>query len=243
MTKIIIISDKRGVILKNKKKIRNGVLIFVVIIFLIIGVLVISSRTMDYTLRREISNIEKLDITKDKYDNKVKTLGGYGEVEKTIKSFYYENSNLLQEVLRIREEEKFVKVLSFDNYSNDGPLFETSLKYLNEKRTICENNLTTLIKNYDSNNITNMLKAKGSFEKKLYTELMLNNSKMTEFENMRKYLDELKADVFNSFDVSINVLSFLVSNKDSWNLENGEIRFQTRELFDKYSTMINSLKK
>ena len=120
--------------MSNKKKFFLVFLFILLDMFLLIGYLVIRDATMLNDLKKEVRSLSKLDITKDRYNKSIKTSGDYAVVEKSIKTYLDDYAVLLQDVLSVVKDPKLVKILSYDNYSKDGPEFTESLKYLEDTK-------------------------------------------------------------------------------------------------------------
>lgn len=223
-------------------------LIFIFILldmFLLIGYLVIRDATMLNDLKKEVKSLSKLDITKDRYNKSIKTRGNYGVVEKSIKSYLDDYAVLLQDVLSIMSDPELTKILSYDNYKEDGPEFTKSLKYLNDTKKDFNNNIDTLISNLDEDYVKNYINDKidDKYYRDLYIELMWTNERKESFNETKELLDGTKVKVNNILDTSIEVLTFLKNNKDSWILEDNEIKFKTSEQYNQYNNLISKIKK
>ena len=55
----------------------------------------------------------------------------------------------------------------------------------------------------------------------------------------KSLLERTKNKVNLVLDTSLEVLNFLVQQKDSWKLEEGEIRFKTNDLYNQYMNYIH----
>ena len=120
--------------MNNKKKF---FIIFILILldaFLLVGYLVIRDKTNLNDLKKEINEVNKLDVTKDSYNRRIKTSGDYALVEKTIKNYLNDYSKGVQEVKSTMKDSKLTKILSYDNYTSDGFEFVESFKYLNTEK-------------------------------------------------------------------------------------------------------------
>ena len=62
-----------------------------------------------------------------------------------------------------------------------------------------------------------------------------------QFENNRIFLKELRDKYNNIYDTSLEVLNFLSLYKDSWKLENGEIKFINNDLLNYYNNLISKI--
>ena len=231
--------------MKNKHSLLQIISFCLLIIFLIIGFVVINNSVMDATLRKEIMSLKKLDVSKDRYNKSLKTIGKYRVVEDTIKSYLDEFSSLVQDINGMINDEKLKKILSYDNYSSDGPEFKNSLSYIEESKKTFNEKIDKLILLINQDNVASEIKKKTKNKEtiKLYNELMNEVFISNEMFNNSTYYNELKTSINNTYDVSSSVLNYLISIKDLWVLEEGEIRFQTRDLYDQYMLLISSLNK
>lgn len=208
--------------------------------FLIIGFLVVRDATMLNTLKKEVLELNKLDVTTDRFNSEIVSSGDYAVVEKAIKEYLDEYAVLLQEVLLIVDDSKLTTILSYDNYVKDGPEFTESLNYLNTTKERFNKNIDILVNNLEEDNIKGFINNKidDPYYIDLYIELMLNEDMKDSFEETKKLLVKTKSKVSNVIDVSNEVLQFLVLNKEDWVVEDGEIKFRTDELFNHYNSLI-----
>ncbi len=216
---------------------RKFLLIFCFIIldmFLLIGFLVIRDATLLNNLKKEVRELTKLDITKDRYNKKIKCRGNYAIVEKAIKEYMDDYAVNLQDVLSVIKDPNLTKILSYENYSTDGPDFKKSLDYLKVTKKDFNDKIDLLIKNSEEDEIANYINQKinDSYYIDLYKELMLTDEMISDFNETRVLLEKTKVRVNNVFDVSTEVLKFLVAHKDSWSVEDGEIKFLTKDLYN-----------
>lgn len=209
-------------------------------VFLIIGFLVIRDATFLNDLRKEVNTLSKLDVTKDRYNRKIKSRGNYAIVEKAIKEYLDNYAVNLQEVLEITNDEQLTTLLSYDNYSSDGPEFKKSLEYITVTRNDFNKKMDRLIDNLDEEKIASYIQkwTTDSYYVNLYQELMLDNTMRDDFNRTKDLLVKKKTTVNNILNVSEEVLKFLVLNKDSWTVEGGEIKFLTADLYGTYNSLI-----
>ena len=180
----------------------------------------------------------------DSFSNDIVTIGGYAKIEGAIKNYLFDYSSLLKDTMKIVGDNRLKKILSYDNYLEDGPSFTKSIKYLNDNKKSFNKNIDTLISQSSKKSIINNIKDKiyFSYYKDIYNELFVNEHFIKEFNDMKSLLEASKTNMNNIFDTSLEVLNFLSSEKDNWVLEDGEIKFQTKELYEKYMSYINKIK-
>lgn len=211
--------------------------------FLLIGFLVIRDATLLNSLRKEVNELTKLDIAKDRYNRKIKSKGSYAIVEKAIKEYLDDYAVNLQEVLLVVQDPDLKNILSYDNYKSDGPSFKKSLSYLETTKKEFNGKVDVLLENIEEDKIANYINQKISdpYYIDLYQELILSENMVNDFNETRSLLEKTKVRVNNALDVSTEVLNFLVSQQKSWSIENGEIKFLTMDLYNYYNSLIGKL--
>lgn len=122
-----------------KKIVKWIILIIIVLIVIGIGILLVKDLKQEDTLREEIlafdnlTREEKIDLEKiDEKIRKIKTTGDYGVVEKAVKEYWGDIINTSIDLTNILNDEKIEKVLTAENYKEDGPDFIETKKYLQE---------------------------------------------------------------------------------------------------------------
>lgn len=227
------------------RKIFFFVFCFIILdIFLLLGFLFLRDATSENRLRKEVESLSKLDITKDRYNTKIKSSGKYKVVEEAIKEYLDSYAVGLQEVSKVLSDSTLTKVLSYDNYASDGPEFTKSREYLNTTKEKFDKTIDELISKSDKETIANFIYDKTDDPEliKLYQELMLDDSILEELNSNKELLINTKVKVQNIIDTSLEVLNFLNTYSDSWVAEEGEIKFQNKELYNYYTNLIDKVK-
>ena len=230
--------------MSNKKKFFIIFLFILLDTFLLIGYLVIRDKTNLADLEKEVKEINKLDIIKDNYNRRIKTSGNYALVERTIKNYLNDYSKGIQKVKKTMSDSKLTKILSFDNYTSDGFEFVESFKYLNSEKESFNKEIDSLIEKSNKKNIEKYInkRIKDNYYNNLCTELMITDERMKSFEETKKTLEEIKSKVNKVIDTSTEVLNLLKDNKDDCVLEDGQIKFKSKAVYDKYNELINKIK-
>lgn len=230
--------------MSNKKKFFIIFLFILLDTFLLIGYLVIRDKTNLADLEKEVKEINKLDITKDNYNRRIKTSGNYALVERTIKNYLNDYSKGIQKVKNTMSDSKLTKILSFDNYTSDGFEFVESFKYLNSEKESFNKEIDSLIEKSNKKNIEKYInkRIKDNYYNNLCTELMITDERMKSLEETKKTLEEIKSKVNKVIDTSTEVLNLLKDNKDDCVLEDGQIKFKSKAVYDKYNELINKIK-
>lgn len=211
--------------------------------FLIIGFLVVRDATMANTLKEEAKTISKLDITKNRYNLKVRTRGNYGIVEKSVKTYLDDYAISLQKMLSIMGDSKLTQLFSYNNYVKDGPEFKESLTYLQAAKEEFNSQIDQLLVNSEEDVIRAYGKEKisNTHYYDLYVDMILSDSMKKQFSDAKFFLSQIKVEANEVFEVSGELLNFLIVNKDFWKLEEGEIRFQTEALYNQYNMYVSKL--
>ena len=211
--------------------------------FMLVSFLVIRDATMENELKNEMEYLSKLDITKDRYNKKTVTRGKYAVVEKSIKKYLDDYHLELQEVLKIINDKELTTILSYDNYSTDGPEFTKSLEYLNTSKETFNKKVDDLINKFGDEEIKNNIykSTKEEYYVNLYDNLMLSSNMRSNYNSTIELLKSTKSRMNNVYDTSIEVLNFLVLYKDDWVVEDGEIKFKTQDLYNYYNELISKV--
>ena len=208
---------------------------------LLVGFFVVRDAAMLNVLKKEVSSLSELDMTKDRYNTKIKTRGSYQKIEKEMKSYLDHDAVLLQDSMKIVKDSKLTSILSYENYEKDGPEFQDSLSYLNQTKKEFDQNMDTVISDLEEEAISKYASRKfnNKESRDLFIEFM--DSMKNDFVDNKELFHQNKDRIDHILDVSIQVLNFLVANKEDWVLEEGEIRFRTDALYNQYMEYINSL--
>lgn len=230
--------------MSNKKKFFIIFLFIILDAFLLVGYLVIRDKTNLTSLKKEVKELEKLDVTKDNFDRRIKTSGDYALVEKTIKNYLKDYSKGVKEVKETMNDSKLTKILSYDNYSSDGYEFTESFKYLTSKKEEFNKEIDSLIEKSSEEYINKYIdkKIKDKYYNKLGKELMITDKRMSNLSETKKTLEDIKTKVNKIIDTSNEVLVLIRDNKDNCVLEDGQIKFKSKAVFDKYNELINKIK-
>ena len=208
---------------------------------LLVGFFVVRDAAMLNVLKKEVTSLSELDMTKDRYNTKIKTRGSYQKIEKEMKSYLDHDAVLLQDSMKIVKDSKLTSILSYENYEKDGPEFQDSLSYLNQTKKEFDQNMDTVISDLEEEAISKYASRKfnNKESRDLFIEFM--DSMKNDFVDNKELFHQNKDRIDHILDVSIQVLNFLVANKEDWVLEEGEIRFRTDALYNQYMEYINSL--
>lgn len=227
----------------NKKKFFIVFCIILLDIFLIIGFLVIRDSVSFNSLKNEVNELSKLDITKDRYNRKIKSSGDYAKVESAIKDFLDNYAVEIQNLSKMMNDEKLSSILSYDNYVADGPGFSNSIEYLDNSKKQYNEKIDQLIANLDDENIDNYIYTKmdDKYYISLYQELMHETDISKTLSDTKKLLEDSKVKMNNIYDTCLETLNYLKLYQDKWKLEDGEIKFQDDVMLNYYSSLISKV--
>ncbi|MCI8345648.1 MAG: hypothetical protein HFJ42_06835 [Clostridia bacterium] len=227
-----------------KKKIILVAIIIVLAIVGVVGYMLASSLMQEITLRKEADAIGKLDITKDSIDMEIKTKGDYGVVEKTMKEYMNTYGTTCKELMDILQDDQMGKILTAENYKNDGKEFIKTKEYITKTKTDFNEKINKLIEMSSEEKMMEVVKEKQLEESyvELYKEIMLGNEIKEDLQEVVSELEEASKAINNRLEVEEKIINLLVENKNKWNVnDNGEIEFETQKLVDEYNNLISSL--
>lgn len=210
---------------------------------IIILFLNIRSSTMLNVLKKEENELLSLNMTVDRYQRKIQSRGKYGVVEKAIKEYLDDYAVSLQSVLSEMDNPSLKSVLSYDNYSKDGPLFINSLTSLKEgKKDFNERVESLLEKTSDESIKKNIIKViKDDYYIRLYDDFMFSDKMKDNFTKNKELIINVQEKVNIAYDTSTDILNFLAQNNGAWKIEDGQIKFVNNDLYNQYNSYIAKL--
>ena len=182
-----------------------------------------------------------IEVLNQKTSNIV-TSGKYANVEKAAKNYAHDLFNKAYEIRAVLEDEKLAQMLTAKNYSEDGPEFEESKKYISETKQKLEQGKTEMIAFLEESNINSYIDAQTSdgYSKELYRQLLSEDINMSEKEknDFEKSIDK----VISMLEIEEEVINFLVENKGKWSVEGEQILFNSNTLVVKYNGFLTRLR-
>ena len=191
-------------------------------------------------MMQDVETVDLVDIDK-KFTSTV-TMGDYQIVEKAIKQYFKDTVDYSIEIKELIDEEKIEKILTAENYKNDGPDFVETTKYINEAKAKIEEAKKFFTEILTDEKIMSYIDGKTDDEYyiELYKELALGDEAETmqeDEESINLALDEL-IEILNKEE---NVINMLKENKGNWEMQGDNIMFETDELIDEYNSLISEL--
>lgn len=211
--------------------------------FFVVGFLVIRDSIAFNSLKSEVNYLSTLDITKDRFNTKIKSSGDYASVESAIKEYLDNYALEIRDISEMVTDSNVESMLSYDNYQKDGPYFKKSILYLNDTKSDFNKKIDLLISNLDDEYINNYIynKTKDEFYVSIYKELMFDTSIRDVLLSTKKLLEETKVKMNNIYDTCLDTLNFLSTYNEEWKLEENEIRFANDELLNYYNSLIKNI--
>lgn len=225
---------------------RKFFLIFCFIIIdvsLLIGFLVIRDATSFNELKREVNELTKLDVSKDRYNRKIKSSGEYAVVEKAIKEYLDDYAIEIKNISKITDDSRLKTILSYDNYSKDGPKFNESIKYLEDSKKTVNKKIDRLLEKQDKDKMNEFIRSKTQDEYyiSMFDELM-NTPAMKEYlKDINGSLKSKRDKMNNIYDSSLDILNYLSIYSNDWQLEDGEIKFKSDSMYNYYTGLVSKV--
>lgn len=230
-----------------KKKILIVLLIIIVIALIGVGYFVFTDMMQEDKLKTELSELQQLvntenidmDAINSRLDRTV-TTGDYAVVENAFKSYLRDNFDNSIQIAEILNDEKITTLLTVENYESDGKDFTESKEYItNTIETLedCKNKYTEF---FTEDKAMSYINSKGldSYYTDLYrNELMGDMDLASQDTTVQDSIDE----VISILNTSEEVLNLLSENQDAWEIEGGNIVFNSDSLSNQYDSLINSL--
>ena len=196
-------------------------------------------------LKKEVNELTLLDPSKDRYNRPIVSRGRYRVVEQAIKDYFDSYAVELQDLTKVAQTEELSSLLSFDNYQNDGPDFSQSIDFLIKFQDDYSKRVDSLLKKLEEDNIKKNIDSytNSNYCKHLYNELLFQDDVFDDLLSTKELLLNSRNSMNQFYQVHINLFNFLKDNKDSWILEDGNIKFANNDLFNLYNNYLNQLKK
>lgn len=230
-----------------KKKV---LIIIGIIVLLIIGVFayyIISDLGQEEKLKTELNELSEMlnaeNIDTDKINekfNQTVTKGDYAKVEKSFKSYLKDNFDNAIKIAELLEDEKLTKILTADNYKEDGKDFVETKKYITTTREALKKCKNEYAKSVTEEKAMSYINGKelDDYYIDLYKQEYIGD---IETENNDKTVENAIDDVIELLNVSEEIINLLTENQNSWQIEGENIVFSNNNLSEKYNQLINKL--
>lgn len=190
----------------------------------------------------ELTESENFDMAAlNEKTGTIVTNGKYATVEKAAKSYASDLFGTAFKIKTLMEDERLVKLLTAENYQEDGPEFVETKKYISETKQKLEDSKKEMLSYLEENKINSYIEAETTEEYyvNLYKELVTQDIEISDTE--RNELESSINMVVSLLDTAEEVIDFLIANKGKWEVQGGQIAFATNQLVETYNGFLEKL--
>lgn len=237
-----------------KKGLKIGIIVGIIVLIVVIaGGYFVYNFYNDVTQKNKImetfTEIEALTKSEDfnmealnEKTNNIVTTGKYAKVEKAAKNYAHDLFSKAFEIKDLLEDEKMAQILTASNYSEDGPEFIESKKYIAETKQKLQDGKSEMVSFLDEEKIRSYIESEttDSYAKELYEQLLAEDINMSEAE--RKELEESIDKVISMLEIEEEVLNFLNENNGKWEVQGEQVLFDSNSLVIEYNSFLNKLR-
>lgn len=235
-----------------KKGVIIGIIIGVIVLVAIaggVGYLFFNDTMQKAKIVETFSELEKItasgefdmDAINENTSNIVSS-GKYANVERAAKNYAHDLFSTAFELKALLEDEKMAQLLTASNYSEDGPEFVESKKYVSETKQTLEEGKEKLVGFLEESKINSYIEAEtdDAYCKELYRQLLADDIEMSETE--KKQFEDSIDNVVDMLDIVDEVFDFLIENNGKWEVEGEQVLFNSNSLVIKYNSFLTKLR-
>lgn len=232
----------------NKKS--TGVVIAVIVLVLVICAVV--GGVFGYNLVQkgllvnEVNElVSKKNLSKDTINvDDIKTSGNYAQVEKAIKTYLNDYGTEIQKMIKIASDERMSKLLSTENYKNDGPEFTETLAFIDETTTSLNETSEKAMRLMEKEEMNKYIESYNLSEKynELFKTLMLDADTEKELQTAKTELQESLDALNKNLEIAKETINFLKEHKNDWHISGSMVMFNNQSLVNEYNALIKKLK-
>lgn len=189
---------------------------------------------------KKLTNAENLDAEKIKemLTRKIST-GEYLKVEEALKEYLTARFQNIRKISQILNDEKLERILTIDNYKNDGPEFVTTKEYIENTKKELQEQKNRYKELFAEETIMSYINNKNldSYYVKFYKQELIGNPEESKDNTVEHNIDGIIT-ILDSYN---SVIDFLVTNKNSWKIEGENIVFANEELSNKFLEIVNNM--
>ncbi len=233
-----------------KKGVKIAIIVGVIVLIVALagGYFFMNDVAQKAKMLEEFAQIEQLTESQDfnmealnEKTSNIVTTGKYAAVERAAKKYA---SDLFQTAFNIKtymEDEKLVKLLTAENYKNDGPEFVETKKYISETKQKLEEDKKQMLSYLEESKINSYIEAETTEEYyvNLYKELAAQDIEISEEE--KNEFEKSINSVISLLDTANEVVDFLIANKGKWQIQGNQIAFATNQLVETYNGFLAKL--
>ena len=221
-----------------------------VLLVLIVGVIVyfvVSDLNQEEKLKNELEEINRLvdseSINMNEINEKLERIvtdGDYAVVERAFKDYLKDNFDNVMEITSLLNDERITKLLTVENYKNDGKEFLETKSYILSTREQLRNCKDKYIEFFTEDKIMSYINDKGldSYYIDLYKDEFVGDIENDDSDQIVEgAIDEL----ILLLDRTELVINFLSSNQDDWQIENDHIVFSSDSLSNEYDSLLEQV--
>ena len=227
-----------------RRKLCYSFIFIILILVIVFGYFFVNRRVQEDKLFTDVSQITKINYI-EKYRFPTSSVSGqYLEVEDYIEKFLKSFSKQASKVISYGEDSKLEKLLSVDNYSEDGPEFLDSIAYIEERESDFQQDMNQLLLYFDKSYVRNYISDcnLSSYYKKLFNQAMFHEGIYNQLFSLKEDFLDSSSYIEQIYEGSLDVLDFLRSHSSDWKIEGDEIQFSTEELVNQYQDLVSKIK-
>ena len=190
-------------------------------------------------LSKEIEKVEKLlkkDELTEKTLNKTITKYDYAKVEKAYKTYLKDYIKVHKSITSFYETLNIENIMTIDNMKKDGKDFVETQKilrsYINQLEKL-QKEYQTIITKKDLTKYIDMNMEKYYIN---YSKELINSVTITKEE--QEWIVSMKESK-NSITNTIKIFEYLANNKDSWEIKDDNVVFNSQEKLDEYNELLS----
>lgn len=189
---------------------------------------------------KKLTNAENLDAEKinEMLTRKIST-GEYLKVEEALKEYLTARFQNITKISQILNDEKLEKILTIDNYKNDGPEFVTTKEYIENTKKELQEQKNRYKELFAEETIMSYINNKNldSYYVDFYKQELIGNLEKSKDNTVEHNIDG----IITILDNYNSIIDFLITNKNSWKIEGENIIFTTEDLSNKFLELINDM--
>ncbi len=225
---------------------KKKIIISIIVILLLIGVGCIAFHINQVgILTEELNEIslvmesEEPDFSKiDEKLNTTKTKWEYAKIENGVKEYFRGFIGELKKLDEISKEEKLSKILSAENFKEDGPNFKETSAYIQDSINKLSDIKNNILQYFEDEKINSYFNNVGEILKKQFIKELKSNQ---DFTTAKETIEKSLNDAIDALESSNDIIKFLKDNKGKWETDGKTITFYSNELLDQYNSLIEKL--
>lgn len=233
--------------MKRTNKLTIGIILTISSLFtiaaLFFGAYIVYSVNQELKIENNLSEIDYL-VNYDIFDSKIDDLlkeyvssGDYLVVEKAMKNYLKDIIYYARKINEINDNEEFIMVLSMDNFYEDMPDFNNSLRVINEVSLDVEDIKDNFVRLLQKDVIYSYINDADiiDYYKDYYKELVYDASSIEDDASSIESNLDFVLNVLNLYEEFYN---FLKENKNNWVVDGEYIYFANSNLEEKYLDLL-----